>query len=125
MRRYNDAEVAAIFERATTTQEDVRRLPVSREGMTLEELQSIGSEVGIPANLIAAAANSLGQVGQTTTRGALGLPLRVERIVSVPRPLSDAEWERVIVQLREIFDAQGVAKAEGSLRQWTNGNLQA
>ncbi len=27
--------------------------------------------------------------------------------------------------LRETFDARGRLKAEGSFRQWTNGNLQA
>jgi hypothetical protein len=31
----------------------------------------------------------------------------------------------LVVDLRETFDARGVVRAEGSLRQWTNGNLQA
>jgi hypothetical protein len=28
------------------------------------------------------------------------------------------------VQLREVFNARGRTRADGSLRQWTNGNLQ-
>jgi hypothetical protein len=30
-----------------------------------------------------------------------------------------------VVQLRETFEARGIMRSEGSLRQWTNGNLQA
>ena len=29
-----------------------------------------------------------------------------------------------MVQLREVFNARGVTRSDGSLRQWTNGNLQ-
>jgi hypothetical protein len=46
-------------------------------------------------------------------------------VVDLPRKLTDDEWERLVVDLRETFEARGVIRAEGSLRQWTNGNLQA
>jgi hypothetical protein len=45
--------------------------------------------------------------------------------VDLDRNLSDAEWERVVADLRATFDARGTVRQEGSLRQWTNGNLQA
>jgi hypothetical protein len=41
------------------------------------------------------------------------------------RKLSDEEWERFVVLLRDTFDARGTVRSQGSLRQWTNGNLQA
>src|SRR5262249_26086755 len=31
---------------------------------------------------------------------------------------------RLVVQLREVFNARGRTRSDGSLRQWTNGNLQ-
>ncbi|MEO7457978.1 MAG: hypothetical protein ABIY52_17105 [Gemmatimonadaceae bacterium] len=124
-RRYSDAEVAAIFERATTAQEDVRQVPATGEGMTLAQLQEIGREVGIQPSLIAEAANMLGTGEPAATRSMLGMPIGVERIISIDRRLTDEEWERVVVTLREVFDARGVTRGEGSLRQWTNGNLQA
>jgi hypothetical protein len=37
--------------------------------------------------------------------------------------MSDEEWELLVVQLREVFNARGRTSSEGSLRQWTNGNL--
>src|SRR5262245_37863705 len=49
----------------------------------------------------------------------------VERTVELNRRLSDEEWEQLVVLLRETFNARGRVASEGSLRQWTNGNLQA
>jgi hypothetical protein len=49
----------------------------------------------------------------------------VERIVPLARDVSEAEWERMVVDLREVFDARGRTHQEGSSRAWSNGNLQA
>ena len=124
-RRFNEAEVAAIFERATETQQAGRRHAPPGEGMTLAELQDIGREVGISADLIVEAARAIEQSGRPASRTVFGLPLGVERTVELDRKLSDDEWERFVVDLRETFDARGTVKREGSLRQWSNGNLQA
>lgn len=125
-RRFNEAEVAAIFEIATESQQQTgqRDLP-SGEGMTLAQLQDIGREVGIAPELVEKAALTLNQGGRPTSRRFLGLPVGVGTTVDLARKLTDEEWERVVVDLRETFDARGVLKSEGSLRQWTNGNLQA
>jgi hypothetical protein len=37
--------------------------------------------------------------------------------------VSDAEWEQLVAQLRETFEAKGVIKYDGPFRQWSNGNL--
>lgn len=124
-RRFNEAEVAAIFERATETQQTTQPSLPTGEGMTLAELQEIGREVGIAPELVAHAAKSLSQGGQPTSRSFLGLPIGVGRTIELNRRLSDDEWERLVVDLRETFDARGSLRQEGSLRQWTNGNLQA
>jgi hypothetical protein len=44
--------------------------------------------------------------------------------VHLDRRLTDQEWERLVVDLRETFDARGNVRVEGNFRQWTNGNLQ-
>ena len=127
-RRFNEAEVAAIFERATAAQQGSQhQLPSGEtgEGMTLAELQEIGREVGISAELVASAASSIDKVGSPTSRSFLGLPVGVGRTIELGRKLTDDEWERLVVDLRETFDARGTVRRDGSLRQWTNGNLQA
>jgi hypothetical protein len=124
-RRYSDEEVAAIFERAAETEHTA--LPVSAEskGMTLVALQEIGREVGISAESIAHAARTLDQAGRPASRVFLGLPIGVGRTVELDRPISDAEWERLVGDLRETFGARGSVRYDGPFRQWTNGNLQA
>ena len=124
-RRFSEAEVAAIFERATETPHGGAGGTLPAEGMTLAELQDIGREVGISAESIALAAQSLGRDEPPRARTFLGLPLSAERTVDLGRRISDEEWERFIVDLRETFNAPGTVKSHGSLRQWTNGNLQA
>lgn len=124
-RRFNEAEVAAILERAMTRDEPGRQVGPGGEGLTLAQIQEIGREIGLAPAAIAESAWSLEAMGREATRRFIGLPLGVERVVPLPRRLSDEEWERVVVSLREVFDARGVVRQEGSLRQWRNGNLQA
>jgi len=123
-RRYNDKEIAAIFRAATEgppgPQPDVPR----EEGLTLADLQAIGREVGIPSDAVARAAQALDVGRGARSRTLLGLPIGVARTVNLNRRLTDGEWERLVVQLREVFDARGTTRSDGSFRQWTNGNLQ-
>lgn len=124
-RRYTDEEVAAIFR---TAAEEPQSPPVHvprSEGLTLADLQEIGREVGIPPDVVAHAAQSLDVRGRAASRTLLGLPIGVERAVELNRWLTDQEWEHLVVELREVFNAKGTVRAYGSFREWTNGNLQA
>lgn len=122
-RRYNDKEIAAIFRAAADGPQPPQREVPSDEGLTLTDLQAIGREVGIEPEAVAQAAQSL-DVRSAAPRRFLGLPIGVSRTVNLNRKLSDEEWERLVVQLREVFRARGATRSDGSLRQWTNGNLQ-
>ncbi len=124
-RRYTEAEVAQIFERAATAQHGARRALPPAEGITLADLQDIGREVGLPPDLVAQAARSLDSGGRSDSRRFLGLPIGVGTTVELGRRISDEEWERLVVDLRLTFDARGVVRHDGAFRQWTNGNLQA
>ncbi|MES2179007.1 MAG: hypothetical protein V4550_14195 [Gemmatimonadota bacterium] len=123
-RRFNEDEVEAMFAHATEAQRSGPRKLASSDGMTLAELQAIGREVGIDPSLLARAASALDRPAQATSRTFLGLPVGVGRTVELDRKLSDEEWERLVIDLRETFDAKGRLTHEGSFRQWTNGNLQ-
>lgn len=124
-RRYNEAEITAIFERATRALQAGPGETSPAEGMTLAELQEIGREIGISPGSIALAAQVVGQATLPASRTFLGFPIGVERTIELDRQLSEEEWERFVVDLRETFGARGSMKGQGALRQWTNGNLQA
>lgn len=124
-RRYDDDEIAAIF-LAAAEGPQTAPVPVRRdEGLTLADLQEIGREVGIAPESVARAAHSLARRGQAASQTFLGLPIGVERTIALDRRLSDEEWEHLVVELRQVFGAGGTVRSDGSLRQWTNGNLQA
>ncbi len=124
-RRYTDAEVAEIFQRAAEAQHTSQPSLPMAEGMTLAQIQEIGREAGFAPEHLSYAATALERQTAKSERRFLGLPIGVGLTVDFGRRLSDAEWDKLVVDLRETFDAKGVLKHEGSFRSWTNGNLQA
>ena len=123
-RRYDDKETAAIFRIAAEGQPTPLQPASGDEGLTLADLQQVGREVGISADAVAQAAVTLDVRRGSSQRTLLGLPIGLERTVALDRRLTDDEWERLVVQCREVFHARGVTRSEGTLREWTNGNLQ-
>lgn len=125
-RHYTDDEVAAIV-RAAAEGSDSRTLPGGNEnGLTLQDIQAIAREVGISPDAVSQAAQSLDRSREpAVSRTFLGFPIAVQRTIAFDRRLTDAEWELIVVELREVFHARGTMRAQGSLREWSNGNLQA
>ena len=124
-RRYDENEVAAIFEGASAPAVSRGDSP-SATGMTLAELQAIGREVGIAPERIADAAATLDRAPVAIPRRRdFGMPLSAAHIVEIPRPLTDREWSLVVADLRETFGARGKESTHGETREWTNGNLHA
>jgi hypothetical protein len=124
-RRYDDDEAAEIFRKAAEGPQSLPPQAARDQGMTLAELQDIGREVGISREAVEGAARSLEMRPSVAGRTVFGLPIGVARTIALNRRLSEAEWERLVVQLREVFHARGTVSSSGSFRQWTNGNLQA
>ena len=122
-RRFSEEEVTEILKYAAEAEHANRNLLRSGSGLTLSELKEIGGEVGISPEAIQQAARKF-DTSEQTTRSFLGLPIGVGRTVELDRNLTDEDWERLVVTLRETFDARGVTRKEGTLRSWTNGNLQ-
>lgn len=125
-RRYQDDEVRQILDLAIGR--DAASPPAVRagEGLTLRELQEVGGEVGLSASRIAEAVawfEGRGEILPRTT--ALGLPAAVGSVVSLPRNLTDREWERLVAELRTTFGGKGEVTSHGTMREWTHGTLHA
>lgn len=125
-RRYDDDEMREIFAAASesrTPEPGGRALPGSR-GLTLRELQEIGEEAGIPPERVSEAARAMDTRPATApSRTRLGVPVSVARTVQLPRAPTDAEWDRLVTELRATFDAGGRVETHGGIREWRNGNL--
>ena len=122
-RRFTEEEVAEILQNAAELEHSDKTLSRSSSGLTLSELNEIGREAGISPEALRRAVSRL-SVPDQRMRTMVGLPIGVGRTVELGRTVSDAEWDRLVVLLRETFDARGVIKNEGSFRSWNNGNLQ-
>ncbi len=102
------------------------RAPSEVEGLTLEELQSVGREVGLAPERVARAAEALDARAEIVPRGTLlGSPVGVGRVVPLPRAATDREWQFLVAELRETFGAKGKVVSHGGVREWSNGNLHA
>ena len=127
-RRYDEDEARRIFDAASQVagraEEPASDLPT--RGFTIAELQQIGAEAGLDPAAVAEAARTLGARASLTggTRRMAGLPIGVSRVVNLP-DFTDSDWNRLVVDLRETFDARGRVRVDGELREWSNGNLRA
>ncbi|HET7229482.1 MAG TPA: hypothetical protein VFJ16_05735 [Longimicrobium sp.] len=121
-RRYTDEEVQRILAHAA---EQEAALPhAGAEGLTLAEIQSAAAQAGLSPTSVAVAAAVQERVGIAPREpGLLGLPISVGRAVPLQRPLADAEWRRLVAELRQTFDAEGRERVDGDRREWRNGNL--
>lgn len=134
-RRYDEDEVERIFREAAQAETSVRPHHAARDGLTLPELQAIGAEAGIPAELVSEAAAALDRGTLTSSGGSLdvartrfapavlGIPLGVAREEQLPRTLTEEEWGRLVMDLRRTFSARGHVDVAGEVREWRNGNL--
>jgi hypothetical protein len=125
-RTYREDEVAEIFEKAATARQGPAAGALApAQGLTLAELQAIGAEVGLAPERIAEAAASLELRRDAGRRSDLGMPVSVRRSIDLPRAPTDREWEMLVAELRETFNARGRVGSRGDVREWTNGNLHA
>jgi hypothetical protein len=81
--------------------------------------------VGISPEAVALAAQSLELRRQAVTRSFLGLPIGVERTVALNRWLTRRGMGPAGGGATRGLPRQRDGEVYGSLRQWTNGNLQA
>ena len=125
-RRYEEAEIAEIFQAAASPRATEGRAVAPANGLSLAELQAIGDEVGIAPERIAEAAAAL-EVRRVAAprRALLGMPVSVSRTVDLPRAPTDHEWDMLVAELRATFGARGKDGSSGGLRAWNNGNLHA
>ena len=125
-RRYNEKEIAAIFRQAAEDQELARQALDNRDGLTLEELESIGKDIGITPEFISKAADQL-DVKHMRPRGTslLGLPISVDRTIELPGPVSEEDWDVLISDFHDVYGHIGEEKEVGPLRTWKAGTIEA
>ena len=123
-RRYSDDEVKRILSNAVDSDAALSESTAER-GMTLAEIESIAVEAGLTPASVRAAATSLDQHVQLAPKDSrmLGMRVGVGQSVVLPRTLTDTEWRRLVVLMRDLFQATGREQEGAGRREWRNGNL--
>lgn len=125
-RKYREEEVGEIFALATSASGASVPVLADQAGLSLEELQEVGREVGLSSELVAEAAATVDARLETLPRRTtVGAPVSVGRVVELPRAATDREWQVLVTELRETFGAKGRVASQGDIREWKNGNLHA
>ncbi|NNF27565.1 MAG: hypothetical protein HKN73_10130, partial [Gemmatimonadetes bacterium] len=125
-RRFSDEEVRQIFDRAARSDpQPVGGGGSGATGLTLAELQDIGSEAGLSPEAVAMAAASLTRpatsgLSDVERLPLLRLPVGLNRAVPLGRSVDDAEWGWLVMHLREMFRARGQTETSGGFRVWWN-----
>ena len=125
-RKYKDEEIREIFDLAVSG-DDLDWDPLQDQGgLTLDELKEIGREIGVTPARIAEAADALELKRDVRHRGtSLGVPISVTRLVELPGPVSDREWDLLVTEFRETLGVRGHIMSQGGVRQWTADDFQA
>lgn len=127
-RRFDEREIALIFEQASADQQRSTGTDAEEsDGLSLDQLHEIGRDVGISADQITRAAQRVerGELVPASEQKWMGLPVGVAHTVDFDQPVSETEWARLVITLRDTFGAQGTVESQGPFREWRNGNLRA
>jgi hypothetical protein len=124
-RRYTDAEVRALLERAT--REERPGSPARRTtGLTLAELEDVAREAGIDVARLRDAARELSERQSAGPAGAIarlaGAPLRVRIERTLPFEIDDAALERLVMTVGSALDESGDTQIVGRTFVWKFGS---
>ncbi|MEO1478407.1 MAG: hypothetical protein AAFV01_07505 [Bacteroidota bacterium] len=123
-RIYTEDQVRAIIKRAVELQEHT---PKPEHGLTIDELERLGEEVGLDASFLRMAASEVANTGQTLQRRSEMTDTHVVVERWIEGPLSAEGWEDVVAMLRERFGIDAAAyggKSGTGGRVETVGNAQ-
>jgi len=130
---YTEKEIKELLERTAQLQSQSKETSKPSTGLTLTELESIAEESGLDPSLLQRAALEMsvdpantGFEVQTSTH------VNAQRLVS--GELSDEEWDEIVFELREVYDAsmemtdmgsygQGTATKVGRNYEWRHTSL--
>jgi hypothetical protein len=121
-RRYTDAEVRLLLERATRTQGLV---PAARQahGLTLAELEEVAAEAQIDVGRLRAAAHEL-ELERSSRPAGIGArlaggPLRVQMERTLPFESSEAALQRLVMSIGATAEEAGEPRFVGRTFTWT------
>ncbi len=128
-RRFDEREVALILREATRVVRGSEAGSVdpltlgAGDGLTLEELKEIASEVGIdPSRVDQAARSLLVRPRPSPFQMFLGTPAQIRIQSELPAKLDDKDLSEALFEIRSVMSVQGTPAGSPGAWEWTSGS---
>lgn len=118
MKLYNEKEIGAILKRAAEMSLD--ETGPNAAGLSIEELQQVGSEAGLDPDLILRAAAEMQQAGPPRKKDLFGGPVSYGNDFVLEGEIDAATWEEMISAIRSTFKDPGVVSTRPNVFEWTS-----
>jgi hypothetical protein len=123
-RKYGEEEARQILRLAAHEPGDLQPSVGNDAALSLRELQEIGLQAGIAAESIAEAARLVRLRDRLPLLSTfLARPPELRRVLELPRPVTDQEWDLMVAEFRDAFGSVGDVSTQGGAREWTSGGL--
>ncbi|MDZ7692921.1 MAG: hypothetical protein U5K69_17660 [Balneolaceae bacterium] len=114
---FNRDEISKIFKRAAEL-EHKDNIEDDSEGLTLQELQQVSTEVGIHPKYIQLAINQLQNPANSVTTNLLGGPFTYSYTDSARGSITEEVWEEIVSEIRKIHGGIGKTSRLGNTFEW-------
>lgn len=116
-RSYTEKEIGELIQRATELHEQTTGAP--ERSLSLEEIQHIAAELGLPPEHLQTAALELeDRLNTDKSFSLLGGPFVIDQTRVVGEALSDEHWEHIVLELRKFTGRTGEISEIGRSREW-------
>ena len=118
MKLFNETEIGFILKRAAELSHDDS--DTASMGLSVEELQQLGTEAGLNPDFILQAAAELQTSRQTPgKKNFIGGPLSYNREIVLDGEIYSTDWEEMITPIRNTFKDPGVVSTRKNTFEWT------
>lgn len=116
---YGDEELALILQKAAELARLSHPEGDSSSGLSLEEIKTVGAEVGLDPSLIERAARLIPQgANESRLERLIGGPLQHRRDVRVPAKLTAEKAAHLLSTVRAIVEVHGEGQSDASGMSW-------
>ena len=116
--RFSEKEIGSLVQRATELHEEA--IGETAQTLSLDEIEEIAGELGVPAEYLRAAAGEIAR--NRTATGGFSLfagPFVIDRNFVVDETIGDEQWEEIVLELRRVTGGSGQFTDVGRTREWS------
>jgi len=118
MKLYNRKEVSAILKKATQNSSTID--PDNQIGLSIDELRQLAKDVGMDPYQIEKAAAEIETDSKRIKSNFWGGPFAYSNQVQVDGEITVAQWEEMLISIRDFFQFNGNVTTRDSVFEWSS-----